>query len=260
MNARILSRVFATFALGGAFVPLFALCPLGASSAKREGPEAEERFFPLEQGSTWVYRGTVRWFDPEKQQPSSEDVSIITKVERVYQKPEFAMAVLSGFPADLDWSTGQVEPKPSLLIETQKHEIFLDALPPDFDYSKLEKDASTLDKFLSADNLMFRWPLEKGMKFGDAESVKRDDNHYCWVVAGRKTKNLGAIKGLPSREADVFLLRFDTNPDDTSIELAKGVGILQYEYHHHGTVADTELALVEFHKGPAASQRARTGQ
>lgn len=257
MRARAISWMFVAFTTGTAALALLFIPPPRALPANRETFEGAEPFFPLEQGNTWVYHGTVRWFDPEKEQPKSEEVSITTKVERVYRKPEFAMAVVSGFPTDLDWSTGQVEPKPSLLIETQTHEIFLDPLPPDFDYAKLDKDASALGKFLSDDNLLFRWPLEKGMKFGDPDSVKRDDDHYCWVVADRKKKDLGTIKGLPSQEADVFLLRYITNPDDTSIELAKGVGVLRYEYHHHGTVADTDLTLVEFHKGPAVSQGTR---
>ena len=31
------------------------------------------------------------------------------------------------------------------------------------------------------------------------------------------------------------------------MELSPGIGILSYQYHHHGTVADTSLTLVEFH-------------
>jgi hypothetical protein len=46
------------------------------------------------------------------------------------------------------------------------------------------------------------------------------------------------------------VLRYITNPDDTEIELAPGTGIISYQYHHHGTVADTSLTLVEFHAEP----------
>jgi len=94
------------------------------------------------------------------------------------------------------------------------------------------------------------------MKFGDVESVRRDDAHYCWVVATQETKELAEIKGFPGRSAEVSVLRYITNPDDTKIEISPGIGILAYQYHHHGTVAETSLSLVEFHPGqplPAVS-------
>jgi len=208
-------------------------------------------FLPLTPGTTWVYAGTVISTDPEADamQGVETKVSITMKVEKAIRKPELTLAVISGYPADLDWSNGQVEPKPSLMIETRKHEVFLNSLPPDFDYAKLEKDATQLDKLMAEENLLFRWPLKQGMKFGDAESLKRDDSMYCWAVVEQRSKKIDGIKGLPSRTVEVSLLRYATNPDDTQLELLPGVGILRYEYHHHGTVADTSVSLVEFHPG-----------
>ena len=211
-------------------------------------PEPQlELFFPLAPGTSWLYRGSVTWSDQETEKEARADVTLKMTVEKVIQKPEFTIAVLSGFPRDLDWATGEVPAMPWLLIETKRHEIFLNSLPPDFDYAKLEKDASALDKFLAEDNLLFRWPLKQGMKFGDAESLHRDDSRYCWVVTSQETKKPGEIKALPSLSAEVFLLQYITNPDDTEMELSPGIGIVSYQYHHHGTVAETSLTLVEFH-------------
>ena len=224
-------------------------------SAKSNPEPQPELFFPLAAGTWWLYRGTVTWTDQQTEKDVQADVTLKMTVERVIQKPEFTIAILSGFPRDLDWATGEVAAMPWLLIETKRHEIFLNSLPPDFDYARLEKDASALDKLLAEDNLLFRWPLRQGMKFGDAESLRRDDALYCWVVASQETKKLAEIKGLASRPAEVSVLRFTTNPDDTEMEVALGIGILSYQYHHHGTVAETNLSLVEFHPGqpqPAA--------
>ena len=232
---------------------LIWLLPLQASPQNAQQAQSSQLFLPLTAGTSWVYSGTGTFSEQEAEKPVTTNVSITMKVERVYQKPEFTLAVISGYPGDLDWSNGQVEPKPSLLIETVNHEVFLDPLPPDFDYAKLDKDAASLEKLISEDNLLFRWPLKKGLKFGDAESVGRDDSNYCWVVLEQHTRNLSSVKGISSHAAEVFLLRYATNPDDTKMELSHGVGILSYEYHHHGTVADTSLKLVEFHPGPVAS-------
>ena len=214
-------------------------------------------FFPLTQGTWWLYRGTVSWTDSQTEKESQAKVTLKMTVEKVIQKPEFTIAVLSGFPRDLDWATGEAAAMPWLLIETKRREVFLNSLPPDFDYAKLEKDSVSLDKFLAEDNLLFRWPLKKGMKFGDAESVRRDDDRYCWVVTTQETKNLEDIKGLPSRSAEIFLLQYLTNPDDTEMEISPGIGILSYQYHHHGTVAETSLTLLEFH--PAQKTTATPG-
>ena len=223
-------------------------------------PESQlDLFFPLTPGTWWLYRGTVQWTDSETNKPAATQATIKMQVERVIQKPEFTIAVISGFPSDLDWSNGQPDPKPSLLIETRRHEVFLDALPPDFDYAKLEKDATSLGKFLSQENLLFRWPLKKGMKFGDPESLQRPDDRYCWVVATQQRKMLMEIKGIAPKPEEIFLLQYVTNPDDMQMELSQGIGIVSYQYHHHGTVADTSLTLVEFHpvQGPPAASGAR---
>ena len=259
MMTRIATRVPPLFVFLLIAALPFLLLTLQAASPNAGQGDANQMFLPLTPGTSWVYAGTVTSSDPEADavQGVETKVSITMKVEKVIQKPELTLAVISGYPGDLDWSNGQVGPKPSLLIETRKHEVFLNSLPPDFDYAKLEKDAAQLDKLLAEDNLLFRWPLKQGMKFGDAESVKRDDDMYCWQVIEQRSKKLEGIKGLPSHAAEVFLLRYATNPDDTQLELLPGVGILSYQYHHHGTVADTSVSLVEFH--PGASSPAGTG-
>jgi ABC-type transport system substrate-binding protein len=228
-----------------------------SESPTKLNPETlPDLFFPLTPGTWWLYRGTVTWSDQQTEKEAHAEVTLKMTVEKVIQKTELTIAVLSGFPRDLDWATGEVAPMPWLLIETRRHDIFLNPLPPDFNFAKLDQDAATLDKLLAEDNLLFRWPLKQGMKFGDSESVRRDDARYCWVVTSQKTKKLADIKGLSARSAEVSVLRYITNPDDTEIELSPGIGILSYQYHHHGTVAETSITVVEFHPAqpsPAAS-------
>jgi hypothetical protein len=254
----LLSKISAPSAIAGVSLILGLLTLLSALPITAQQPSSTQQFLPLTPGTWWLYRGTVTWADAQTEKEVQANVTLKMTVEKVIQKPEFTIAVLSGFPRDLDWATGEVAAMPWLLIETKRHEIYYNSLPPDFDYTKLEKDASSLDKLLSEDNLLFRWPLKKGMKFGDAESLHRDDAQYCWVVATQETKKLGDIKGLPPRSVEVFLLQYITNPDGTEMEISPGIGILSYQYHHHGTVADTSLALVEFHLAPPSPATAGT--
>jgi hypothetical protein len=244
---RFLKRVSAHFPASrvGPIILLLALLSTPLLSTQQSA--TTEKFLPLTPGTWWLYSGSVTWADPETEKESQANVTLKMTVEKVIEMPDLTIAILSGFPRDLDWATGEVDAMPWLLIETSRHEVFLNSLPPDFDYAKLEKDAASLDKLLSDDNLLFLWPLKKGMKFGDAESLRRDDGNYCWVVATQERKKLDGVKGLSPRSAEVSVLRYSTNPDDTEMELSPGIGLLSYQYHHHGTVADTSLTLVEFH-------------
>jgi len=80
--------------------------------------------------------------------------------------------------------------------------------------------------------------------------MARDDNMYCWVVSSVDRISLLKVKGLEPKEYQVYEVSFRTNPDDTVLQLLPGVGLISYQYHHHGSIADTELKLVAFHKNP----------
>jgi hypothetical protein len=201
-------------------------------------------------GTYWVYKGTVRWYDFEADKPASGEVSWRMSVDKVIREKGVVAAIVTGFPADLDWSAGATDPKPWLILQDEKHHVYYENLGPNFDLSKFQGGDRRLNQFLVEDNFFFQWPLRKGAKFGDAEAKNRDDSMYCWVVAEAAAKKLDSVKGAPTQELPVFRLQYLSLPDDTSMELAPGIALLSYQYHHHGSVADTELQLVEFHLAP----------
>jgi hypothetical protein len=219
--------------------------------------ETSKEFFPFRIGTYWVYTGTVRWYDNETDKPASTDVTWKMTVERVIRRKGVVAAVVSGYPADLDFTAGTTEPKPWLLLENEDHQIYFENLGPDYDLAKLEGDDHVFDKFMTSENVFFQWPLKPGAKYCSEEAKNREDEMYCWVVAEVKARKSAAIKGIGGGEQTIYRLQYRTNPDDTSVELLPGVGLLSYKYHHHGTVADTELELTEYH---AADQKADAGE
>jgi hypothetical protein len=225
--------------------------------SQKPAPVDSSEFFPFSVGTYWVYKGTVRWDDPEQQKPGSAEVTWKMTVQHVIRKKGVVAAVVTGFPADLDWSAGTTEPKPWLILETDRHQVYYLNLGPDFDLAKLNGDDQVFDKFLVVDNLLLEWPLKQDAKFCDDEAKKRDDGMYCWVVEQSKKKKLESIQGAPNDEQQVFQMQYRTLPDDTTMELVAGVGLVSYQYHHHGTVAYTELQLAEFH--PASANTAAQG-
>ena len=69
------------------------------------------------------------------------------------------------------------------------------------------------------------------------------------VQSAMKIK-LNDIKGLSSHPTTTeYELRFYTNPDHEIVKFADGVGITGFQYVHHGTISETNLRLIEFHKG-----------
>ncbi|HVM75851.1 MAG TPA: hypothetical protein VMT75_09430 [Candidatus Saccharimonadales bacterium] len=238
-------------------IALALVCVLGMGT----GPNAHDtaappEFFPMKVGTYWVYEGAVRYQDPEKEEATTEKVSWRMTVDKVIHREGLIATVVTGFPADLDWSAGTAQPKQWLILEDSKRKVHYVDLGPGFDLAKYEKGNATFDKFLVDDALLFEWPLKKGAKFCDEDSKKRDDNMYCWYVADEGKRKLDNVSGVPVEERAVFELRYVSNPDDTSMELVQGIGLISYRYHHHGTVADTELQLVEFHP---ASEGASNG-
>jgi hypothetical protein len=236
------------------FASAMVLLVVALSLLHAQTPATPREFFPLTVGTYWVYQGKVRWDDPESDKPGSAEVTWKMQVDKVIRKKGLVAAIVSGFPPDLDWSAGETEPKPWLILEDEKHQVYYENLGPDFDLSKIDSGDQALERFLVEDNFFFQWPLYAGAKFCDAEARKREDNLYCWAVAEAATKKLDFVKGAPADEQPVFRLEYRTLPDDTVMELVPSVGLLSYQYHHHGSVADTELRLVEFHPAPESSE------
>ena len=231
-----------------------ALCATAMMNARDTAPGTQ--FFPMKVGTYWVYEGTVSWQDPEKEEPTKESVTWRMTVDKVIQRDGLVATVVTGFPADLDWSAGTAAPKQWLILEDTKHQVHYVNLGPDFEFTKYEKGNESFDKFLVEDTLLFEWPLKVGAKFCVEEEKKREDMMYCWFVAKEEKRTLGSVKGVSPEEKEVYELRYVSNPDDTSMELVAGVGLVGYRYRHHGTVADTELRLMEFHP---ASESAKGG-
>lgn len=232
----------------GTIVSLIVAIAFGAQE-----PGPPKHFFPLTQGTYWVYQGSVAWFDQAKHKTAASRVSLKMAVDRVFEKEGMVFGEISGYPADLNFTTGQANPSRWILTESPKHQIFLRELDPSMRLPVAGNPGSAFDSFMTEDDLLFEWPMARGRKYCDAEAAKREDEMYCWVVESAGEKNLESVTGLSLASAPVFTISYRTNPDDTQIELSPGIGIVAYRYHHHGTSAETDVKLIEFHPVPGKS-------
>jgi len=88
------------------------------------------------------------------------------------------------------------------------------------------------------DGKEFNRSLVIGMKWGQDEW--RKDNMYCYYVEKKEdiTVTAGSFKGC-------FKIVYMTCPDDSTWWYYPGVGVVRYEYHHHGTITNIMRELIE---------------
>lgn len=234
-----------------AWVAFVALGVAFSGFAAGAGGGAEE--FPLAEGAYWIYRGVVR-LAGEGDNVTETNVSWRMEVTKVIQREGLTAAVVRGFPGELNWSDGEKKPGESLVIvsdEGKFYHIGEDAgeNAAAAGLRRLENPHDKLQDLLQGDDLFLDLPLREGKKFCDEEGMARDDGMYCWVVIAEGPATLANVRGVGAEKRTAFTVRYATNPDDTEFDFVPGVGITAYGYHHHGTVADTDLQLVEFHAG-----------
>ena len=226
------------------------MCLLWGICAHAQASETAQGSFPLSQGTMWTYAGLVRWTHAGTNEVSETKVIWKTEVLRVIHRNGLSVAVIRGFPGDLDWSDGRPTPGDSLIIRSVQDRFYIISSDNSADALRRLDDAKdSLSGLLSDDNLFFGLPIKAGSKFCDADGMARPDGMYCWVVGAPQRHSLVGVRGAATREATAYTVEYRTAPDDTEFVFVPGIGVVGYEYHHHGTVADTVLKLAEFHPG-----------
>lgn len=237
--------------LGTALISSATLICAALGVAGRRGREPDDFSFPISAGNYWVYQGTVRWTHENSEQTTETKVTWKMEVRRIVRHGDFIAAVMSGWPSDLDWSDGHPVPADSLLVRSSEAKFYLIGQQQSgAALKRLEDSNDSLQDLFSEDDLFLDLPLEEGKRFScDAGGKARTDGFYCWVVGQPKEVSLNNVKGIRAGRRTAYPVTYMTNPDDSEFEFVPGVGITSYGYHHHGTVADTELRLVEVRIG-----------
>lgn len=104
---------------------------------------------------------------------------------------------------------------------------------------------------LDDDTVLFRTPLAERDRFGNRESLSRDDFMYTWVAEKIEHRVVAGAMSLGVAPRTIVTMSLRTMPDHQFVDYADGVGVVRYVYGHHGTTA--EANLVEFIRGDAAT-------
>lgn len=203
--------------------------------------------FPGGAGSYWIYEGIVRYQTSDSTSAKEERVRWRMSIKRVLRRDGATAVILKGFPGDLDWSSGNVLAKESVFVRTDDGRFYRIESETGSLERKFADSRVGIQQFLSGGELWFQRPLTQGAQPGGGDCPGRSDQMYCWVLSPAHQVSLGSVKGATPTSQAGYLLEYRTNPDNIQVELVSGVGMVGYEYHHHGTVADTKLRLVEVH-------------
>lgn len=230
-------------------VVAFALCfgiPVAAQSATD--------VFPMAIGTSWEYRGEVRW-EGEHGKIFSEPLEWKTQVVDFARHHGTSIALLRGAPMDLaGWHPGD-DQHYSLLIHRGRTFYFRSA--PEAPEFFLKFKHHPIWPFhrpppkgspIRPEDAWFSVPLATGQKTCAPSQAARQDAMYCWTVDTKAPAELGGAQGIPPGNRVEFSLAYRTAPDHEIVGLAPGIGIVEYEYQHHGTVAEAKIKLVKFYR------------
>ncbi len=111
---------------------------------------------------------------------------------------------------------------------------------------KTEKTKKVIDKWSDIkDADMVKFPMKKGQEWGHEGGPERTDHKYCYFVKDIKMKELSHIKGVGKGKTKVYTIRYETLGGCEEADYAEGIGIIRYEFVHHGTVDEEYWRLAE---------------
>ncbi len=219
-------------------------------AASALGQSKADKDFPLTPGTYWIYQGAVRYWVKGLENGKIAHVTWKTSITRAIHRGGLTIAVVKGMPGDLDWSEGDATPSLSVVIRTQDAKFYLiEGDEAKSVIGELDNPHYSWQQVPIDDDWFLQLPLAKGKKFCGAEGMQRTDDHYCWVAGPPHIVRLAGVKGIGEGKHVANSVEYGTLPDDMEFDFVPGIGMVSYEYHHHGTTADTELHLVEFHDG-----------
>ena len=204
--------------------------------------QQERGAFPLEKGTTWVYRAHVKAAQPGSPEILEKDLRWKMTVEDASDQDDVSAALLLGSPWDLAWYTPDVQPTQFLVVRKASRYYFVRDKAPER-FATVKSGAAFREEDF-AEDLWFTTPLREGDAACPPE-YKQSAPMWCWSVEAIAKDVLPA----KYRKRDSYQLVYRSNPDHVLLAFTPGVGITWWQYVHHGTTSEATLTLVKFQPG-----------
>jgi|SRR6185295_14551220 len=226
-----------------AILGLASCSPPAPISSPQDSTTDTAEGFPLNPGTYWVYKGTVKWLDGREKRESN--VSWRMEVGRVERVGRYEVSILEGHPEDLRFFVpGKPRAGHIIVKDGNKYYEIQSATNP----AALLSDESKIKEKLNSESLFLELPLQNGACLGRDPDYKGDENMYCWSVGAPKPAMLDGVKGIPyGRSYLAYELAYRSTPEHTFIRFVPGIGITSYIYGHHGALSEVDVQLIEYH-------------
>jgi hypothetical protein len=192
-------------------------------------------------GCEFTYTGRVEW--AKGTQIFSTNLQWTMKVLDVAQTNNADIAIIRGFVSDLAWYEPTTKPQFTLLAKIENR---IYRFQSENESAASAQARNILEHGVNADaEPWLDLPLAKDKRW--AFDPSRADNFYCWYVQDESTQTLRVPGTDPQPNAHTWTVLYRSNPDHQIFTIANGLGIIAYEFAHHGTVATANIVLTEIH-------------
>ncbi|MAT39230.1 MAG: hypothetical protein CL946_06470 [Ectothiorhodospiraceae bacterium] len=199
----------------------------------------EELAFPLIEGSTWIYNGTIKWNEGGDSHYEKE-IEWTMRIDSVTTRQHVTAALLTGYPLDLAWWEPGRTPRTRTLICVNGKDFFLTDSTA---YSRVRDNTESLIDLVKESELFLRLPLVKYRAFGETSQITRTDGMYVWWVEDHDTDAPWLLNGERRTFDALYTITMRTLPSYLSYQFVPGVGIVRFRYHHNGSVSDVDVSL-----------------
>ena len=210
---------------------------------------ADDKVLPMEKGDAWTYTATVRWTPLNSRRARSAEVTWKSEVVNTVDRADVHAALLKGFVGDLAyWDPDSSQQRDWLVVRWAERYYMLhdrDATETFRELDKLPAGAAISPQLQNVleENIFFAMPLKVGGKYCAPSQPPRNDTGYCWYVEYSRLPALKLV-GVAAKRYREFGIAYRTLPEHEVLGLVPGVGIVSYQFAHHGTIATADARLV----------------
>lgn len=227
-------------------------------------------YMPLKKGNYWIYKGFYTSYSINLKKYYTKDVNVKFAIKEEIQNNGISLFIVNNFPQE-------IYPHIKDKFDVMDEEELNSSEPIEFDdgdnvsglllvANKLfyipYEELDTVEKYINApnklvneqlvnpypslsyENLIFEFPMFKGQRFGDLNSITRGDLSHFWYV--NEVREIATLNGDTYEKTQIFDLIYNTLPDQQTIVFRPYLGILSLSNKHNGTPEDLLLDLEEF--------------
>lgn len=204
-------------------------------------------FFPLKEGNYWLYQGIRRWSPVGSTKVFEKPVSWKMEVTEVIARDFITAAVIKGHPQDVAYDAGTERGDYLILAIGEDRYYLLEGLRVNEVEARLKNKKDFLANLVFDDELFIK--SGQGTIDPQTNNEQRQDSPRGWTVAGIKDVSADHQETTDPKFHTEFRLKFESKPNQTSIDFVPGIGITRYHYRHQGQVAEADLKLIEYFAG-----------